>query len=359
LSTRCWSNSADRNGGPTASFIELPLQDHEHAYNVWKVPSLSDIITPGKVKPEKLLFNLPPPSWPPSDKSVKTDVTSEVVDIESSKSSTATGGVQGAVTGAGTSVDPPKATTQTLARNKELAGLLAEYNSGGVKDLLTAQESSVTTTSRSTSSGEKTLKKPLLIPDHINYWNGLEDDDDDSFVTTQGKTFKLEGRRRRLSPREVSIPQWLSANLNILELLSDSLTPLEVKQYLDYTKQIGDLLQIYMTGSVFCLDDSHRRDVHRGIRQWNAINGHQERFFLVCERSVGVSSSASSSASGSTSGRRRRNRPGQPCVAYNTVEGCKYRDNCKFPHICSDKLCGGSHPRHLCFRTTAKPAAGK
>jgi hypothetical protein len=44
----------------------------------------------------------------------------------------------------------------------------------------------VTTTPRTSSSaGEKLLKKPLLIPDHINYWNGLEDDDDDSFVTNQ------------------------------------------------------------------------------------------------------------------------------------------------------------------------------
>jgi hypothetical protein len=282
----------------------------------------------------------------------KTDVTSEVVDKNSGEKGGSTS------SGLGASSDS-RVTTQTLARNKELADLLAEYNSGGVKDLLTAQESSVTTTSRSTSSGEKLLKKPLLIPDHIHYWNGLEDDDDDSFVTTLGKTFKLEGRRRRLLPREVSIPQWLSPNLNILELLSESWTPAEVKEYLEYSKQIGDLLQIYTSASVFCLDDSHRRDVHRGFRRWNAISGHQERFFLVRDRSVNMASGGSTSSSGAASGRRRRNRPGQPCVAYNSTDWCKYKENCKFPHICSDKLCGGNHPRHQCFRANPKPSTGK
>ena len=58
-----------------AGQIRLLASAVESVLHERKVPSLSDIITPGKVKPVKLQFHLPPPSWPPSDKSVKTDVT--------------------------------------------------------------------------------------------------------------------------------------------------------------------------------------------------------------------------------------------------------------------------------------------
>jgi hypothetical protein len=99
--------------------------------------------------------------------------------------------------------------------------------------------------------GEKTVRKLHLIPDYVNFWDGLADDEDDSFATTKGQTFKLQSRHRRLSPREVTIPQWITANLNILDALTDTLSAAEVRDYLDYTKQVGDLLQILYC--VLCL----------------------------------------------------------------------------------------------------------
>ena len=61
-------------------------------------------------------------------------------------------------------------------------------------------------------------------------------------------------------------------------------------------------------------------------------------------------------ASGATSARRKRNRAGMTCVAFNTKDGCPYKNNCRFPHICSDKECGGKHSRVDCnFRANKGP----
>jgi hypothetical protein len=119
------------------------------------VTPLSTIITPGRARQLKHEFPLPPPSWPANDLG-KTDVTSGADGVGKHQQSGPTGpspsytsvvgdsaGATGAVGGAsgagGTSVDSPRVTTQSLARNKELAALLSEYNASGVKDLLTAQ----------------------------------------------------------------------------------------------------------------------------------------------------------------------------------------------------------------------------
>jgi hypothetical protein len=137
-----------------------------------RIQPLSSIISPGRVQPGKLNLNLPPPSWPRTE-GVKTEVT---------QPEGATGGKQPPVTG----VTETKETTQSLARNRELAELLKEYNSGGIRDLLSVQEASATTTSKA-SRGESSARKVLLIPDFINYWDGLGDDEDDTLVTTKGK----------------------------------------------------------------------------------------------------------------------------------------------------------------------------
>jgi hypothetical protein len=200
---------------------------------------VSQIITPGKKQVVKGDLNLPPPSWPTRGASGGSPVHLEKP-----------GGVEDS-SATGDSSSEGKETTQSLARNKELALLLKEYNGGGTSDLLTIQESATSHTSRA-QPGEKSVKKVHLIPDYINFWDGLADEEDNSFVTTKGQTFKLQSRQRRLSPREVSIPQWITANLNILDVLRESLSGREIREYLDYTKQVGDLLQIYTAASVFC-----------------------------------------------------------------------------------------------------------
>jgi hypothetical protein len=198
---------------------------------------LSEIISPAKKAVVKVDLNLLPPTWPPRGAiggvANQGQCTAESVAGKTVTSDTAVDG--GKVV---------KEATQLIARNKELAALLKEYNGGGASDLLTIPESSVCHSSRA-QPGEKSNKKLHLIPDYINFWDGLADEEDDSFVTTKGQTFKLQCRQCRLSPREVTIPQWITANLNILDVLRETLSAREIRDYLDYTKQVGDLLQIY------------------------------------------------------------------------------------------------------------------
>ena len=89
----------------------------------------------------------------------------------------------------------------------------------------------------------------------------------------------------------------------------------DLKDYLSYTKQIGDLLQIYTTEAIFTLDNERRRDVCRGNRRWCDISVHMDRFYLshsCIESSVG-SYNANSGAGNSSGGKKSKSRFNHPC----------------------------------------------
>jgi hypothetical protein len=212
-----------------------------------------------------------------------------------------------------------------------------------------------------TTAGELKAKKLYLIPDFITSSTGryMRDNDEDELVTKKGLSFKLQGKKK-LDPEEVSIPQWLSANILILEKLIPTLTTEQVKDYFKYTREIGDLLQIYTSASVFLLDDHHRHEVFEEDIRWKDIGGNLERFYL--ERKKGNGGNAGSSATSSSSGssgaaaKPKRNRFNHPCTRFNTKEGCD-NDQCKFMPICSVKGCRGNHPKYEHdFRTGKSPA---
>ena len=144
---------------------------------------------------------------------------------------------------------------------------------------------------------------------------------------------------------DVTIPQWISANICIFELLTPSMTVREIKDYLSYTKQVGDLLQVYTSSTVFQLDHEHRQEVACEEHRWNEVSAHLERYYLVRARGSGGSAGDDGKNSGGVtkSAKRRFN---HPCAQYNSKEGC---DNvaCKFMPVCSVKGCRGNHPKHL------------
>jgi len=259
---------------------------------------------------------------------------------------------------------PTKATTQTLSRDRDLARLLEEYNDGGVSELLFAQDSINQSVRRSTI-GEKKIH---LIPDYISHRRGTIEEDDDSFVTTKGRTYKLEGRQRKLAASEVSIPQWITANERIREILSITFSKQEARDYAKYVRQIGDLLQIYSSDSIFTLDNVHRKEmavppIDDEDKRWCDIDPHLVNFYL--ERGVkknGGSSTDNSSAQSGVGGSgkvpKKKKKLAHPCVRFNSSEGCKYGNNCSFPHICSESNCMGSHPNHE-HNHFRKDASGK
>jgi hypothetical protein len=153
-------------------------------------------------------FRLPPPSW--------NDI--QGLPKDKAEAVTKTGIPEVGIEG----VKDEHPSTLSLARDKELSRLLDDYNSAGLKDLLGAQESvnaALCPRQPSSSSGERTAPKALLIPDFLTNFDYTEEDEEDSFVTTKGKTFALQNQRKKLNIKEVSMSQWISANIVILEIL--------------------------------------------------------------------------------------------------------------------------------------------
>jgi hypothetical protein len=241
-------------------------------------------------------------------------------------------------------------TTHSLARDAELSKLLDEFNEDGGDDLVRAQDSVNSRLGASTLQGENKLKKALAIPDYIRSSSGVGlVEEDDELVTRKGLTFKLQGRTKKIEVQNVTIPQWLSANILIFEILTPTLTVREIKDYLHYTRQVGDLLQVYTSATVFQLDHEHRQEVAREEHRWNEVSSHLERYYL--ERVRGSGGNAGTSTNGGGSGgtatsKSAKRRFNHPCARYNSKDGC---DNvqCKFQPICSIKGCRGNHPKHL------------
>jgi hypothetical protein len=248
-------------------------------------------------------------------------------------------------------------TTQSLARDRELSRLLDDYNDGGVGELLFAQDA-VNLSARRSTSGEKPIKV-LSIPDFISYRRGTLDDDDDAFVTSKGLRYKLEGRNKKLLPSEVTIPQWISANERIADLLCVNFSPREVKDYRKYVQHIGDLLQMYTSDSVFSLDHYHRKEMaYNPENRWSDIDQHMVNFYLTRAKGTGGNmgnpGSANPAGAGQQEGKtKKKKKLAHPCVRYNSKEGCRYKNNCTFPHICAEPGCMGNHPsfEHSSFRS--------
>jgi hypothetical protein len=253
---------------------------------------------------------------------------------------------------AGRVKDTVPVTTKSLARDAELSRLLDSYNSESQEsELLRAQDAvnghRLGAAALPSSSGELKVKKLYLIPDFITSSTGryVKREEEDKLVTKKGLSFKLQSKKK-LDPEEVSVPQWLSANILILEKLIPTLSTEQVKDYFHYTRQVGDLLQIYTSASVFLLDDHHRHEVFEDNIRWRDVSGNLERFYLERKRGTGGNAGSATTSSGSTTGSKvKRNRFNHPCTRFNTKEGCD-NEHCKFMPICSFKGCRGSHPKY-------------
>ena len=212
-------------------------------------------------------------------------------------------------------------TTSSLAKEPALADLVQSLDQG-VKDLLTFQ-----TCATDPSEGEAKGKFPYLaIPDHIRY------DQDKDFETHEevlsgDKGFKLllRGPKRKLTPRQVSLPQWISANQTIFNKLLPSFSIKELQEYSDYVVKIGDLFHKYPTGNVMVLDDNHRRNVAQKGHKWNEIDIHLQLHGLHSQFNPKSSQPYKSNGNPNSN---------VVCRLFNTLQGCRFK-NCKFAHSCS------------------------
>ena len=139
------------------------------------------------------------------------------------------------------------------------------------------------------SRGEK-----VLLP--INFLSCVRGTQDNDEVVHSGKGLNLvlQSNLNRVKPEKLTAGQWISANARIMNKLitSGSLTTSSLTDYLEYTRKLGDLLQLYMASSVFLLDHHHRVEVHEsGIRRWSDIDCTLENAHLKRKENVPVGAS--------------------------------------------------------------------
>jgi hypothetical protein len=240
-------------------------------------------------------------------------------------------------------VDLP--TTRSLAKDKELGKLLAIYNQGEA-DFLSGNLSK---TSR--KHGEK--PKTLYIRDYVTRPD-LHSDDDDCLITKGGVQLTVKKNLKKLDCENVSVPQWISANSRIFEILALDMSNKQQRQYHDYTRQIGDLFELYSAPSVLVVDNEHRRQVTKTRRTWNHISSHLERLYLRVKSGQKSSNSMVSKTDSKTDSKTAKS--SRYCFAFNTRSGCKHGDDCRYKHACSVKGCGEKHPKwdHERFRSPAQ-----
>jgi hypothetical protein len=223
-------------------------------------------------------------------------------------------------------------TTSSLAKDKELNTLLRSYNEGE-RDFLAGFNKVA-----SASAGEKP-KKALYIPDFVTCVSEATVSDDEEILTTSsGTQLSLKTKPKRLEPKDVTLPMWISANSRICDVLSPGFSSIELQQYNEFTRQIGDLLQLYSVSSVMVLDHEHRRHVAATGRAWDDISHHLEKIHL---RSASLVTASPVSVAV-----KSKKKSSHVCRAFNTRQGCKNGDDCTYRHVCSEKNCTGKHPKH-------------
>jgi hypothetical protein len=141
-----------------------------------------------------------------------------------------------------------------------LAALLAPSAgspASDVRDLMRDLLNIDTTTTN--SRGEK-----ALLPVNFLLCVRGSQDSDEVIHSGKGLNLVLHASNKRVSAEKLSVGQWVGANARILEKLISmgKLSPSQITDYLVYNRKIGDLLQIYTSGSVFLLDHNHRLEVN-------------------------------------------------------------------------------------------------
>ena len=252
-------------------------------------------------------------------------------------------------------------TTRTLGRDKELNKLLSLYHQDR-QDFLSVREDGTSGASPVAVTQGERLKKHLSIVDFISRTDGPPLEDEETLVTTSGTKLVLsKSTSKKIEVQNVTVPQWISANSRIYDLLTPTMSRLEMASYNEYVRVVGDLLQIYTVSSIMCMDEEHRRLVNATGRSWCDVSLHLERMFLKIKAVVPetVAQPVQNSSAKSTVAKKSSNL----CFAYNNRGGCRNGDSCKYKHLCSNKegsvFCKGKHPKwdHERFHPSTQPTA--
>jgi hypothetical protein len=197
-------------------------------------------------------------------------------------------------------------------------------------------------------------EKALLPVNFTSNLRGTLPDAEETISSSQGTRLVLRTAARRVTPDRLTQGQYFAANARIMAKLVVKMSPEELFEYLDFLRQIGDLLQVFTCASVLILDNEHRLEVAETGRRWNLINPttqiallkHKEEAANRANLNRGGAAQATSNATRGTGapGNPPRNPSNRICTAYNSEAGCKYGSTCIFRHVCSVNDCQKGHP---------------
>ena len=255
----------------------------------------------------------------------------------------------------------PVATTKSLAKNKQLNELLSAMESDLLPGLLSkgagydAGDAGRGSGYQYDPTSSITGKKALRIPDFITTnLDACEDDYMEEVGSVKGGKLMI-CRESKPKVTDVTLPEWISANARILIKLIDSqdITTLqEVKEYMEYTKKIGDHARENFIPTVMRFDDKFRKDQAQKSWSWD----HDDPFLLhnnLIKRPTSYGGRATNASQGRQASRNTPNvgrqavydsRGREICRQFQSTNGCS-RPGCIYSHVCMAPGCEGQHPR--------------
>ena len=235
-----------------------------------------------------------------------------------------------------------QATTKSLAQDAELNKLINELKDTHLTDLLGVSNQAPA------ASGKKG-ERSLLIPDFVTTVKWGYRDEEDTILSPDAKagSHLVIRSKRKLSPEQVSLPQWIGASARILLHLiaNDKVNTMDqAKDYIEYMAQIGDLCQTYTVSSVMTMDDAHRRQVAGSTSRMLPVGMHTMFFHLEKRSGPPSSLKVKNKQADSRSRRTLDSRGNEICIKYNQTGGCTFTQ-CRYSHICLTPGCEGDHPQ--------------
>jgi hypothetical protein len=255
------------------------------------------------------------------------------------------------------------ATTQSLTRDSGLQQYASRYQSSAVRDF--ANLNSCNPYKR---PGETLLYLPVNFVSHFR-GAGLHGDDEELLKTESGTKLYLSNSPKKLDPEKLNQGLFLGANAIILARLIPNLTP-DIAIYLDYLRQLGDLLVNYTSSSVYLLDHVHLFEEVVLGRPWNEINStlslntlkkKESSVSVNSSKNASTSSSSDKSGTGKQSGRSEAQGYGvlPICWQYNQPGGCRFEPNCRYTHKCNMDGCTALHPAYKHTFQTSQACSSK
>jgi len=187
----------------------------------------------------------------------------------------------------------------------------------------------------------------LFLPvNFVSHVRGARGEEEEILQTPTGSRLYLSPSGKKITPEKLNQGLFFGANARILARLVPNLTP-ELALYLDYLRQLGDLLLNYTSTSVYCLDHEHRHEVLESGRPWNEINSSLQLNWLKRKDAVSPNPTLPPRVQGRPNSLFARNALASKsqiiCYLFNSPEGCPFGSSCKFLHKCSVEGCTESH----------------